>query len=63
MKRRLVIKAIEGVGYKWNRSDGEHDVYKKDGRPQLLIPKHREINNNTARAILSAAGVRDQLRK
>jgi len=114
----LVIKTIEGVGYKWNRSDGEHDVYKKDGRPILLIPKHREIkealikswcksaigilpkieaksgailvvwrvfstkilgnitsqicairlnqrfpNSNTARAILTAAGVRDQLRK
>ena len=63
MKRRLVIKAILGAGYKWNRGDGDHDVFEKKGCPPVQVPKHREINNNTAREILAAAGVKNQLKK
>ena len=63
MKRRLVIKAIKDAGYKWNRGDGDHDVFEKEGRQPVQVPKHREINHNTAREILAAAGVKDSLKK
>ncbi len=55
MKRRDLIKRLEAAGYRADR-DGDHTIYEKpDGRP-VQVPNHREINENTARAILKAAG-------
>jgi mRNA interferase HicA len=63
MKRRLIIKALEKAGYTRDRGDGDHDVYEKKGRPPIQVPKHREINNNTARTILDVAGAKRKLKK
>lgn len=57
MKRRDLIKRLEAAGYKEDRNDGGHAVYEsKNGRP-VQVPNHREINENTAKAILKAAGL------
>lgn len=57
MKRRDLIKKLEAVGYKADR-DGDHTIFeKKDHRP-VQVPKHREVNEYTARAILKAAGLK-----
>ena len=58
MKRRDLIKQLEGAGYRKVRDDGDHTVYgKEDDRP-ISAPRHREVNENTARAILKAAGLK-----
>jgi predicted RNA binding protein YcfA (HicA-like mRNA interferase family) len=59
----LVVKAVEEAGYTWNRGDGDHDIYEKEGCVPVQIPKHKEINNNTARKILDIAGAKYRLKK
>lgn len=57
MKRRDLIKKLEIAGYKLDRT-GDHAIYEKqDGRP-VQVPNHTEINENTAKAILRAAGLK-----
>lgn len=57
MKRRDLIKKLEAAGYSADR-DGDHTIYEKAGSRPVQVPKHREINENTAKAILKAAGLR-----
>lgn len=57
MKRRDLIKKLEAAGYKLDRN-GDHTIYEKEGGRPVQVPRHREINENTARAILKAAGLR-----
>lgn len=57
MKRRDLIKKLEIAGYRMDR-DGDHTIYEKEGCRPVQVPRHREINENTARAILRAAGLR-----
>lgn len=57
MKRRDLIKKLEAAGYKADR-DGDHTIFEKDGARPVQVPRHREINENTARAILKAAGLK-----
>ena len=58
MKRRDLVKEIETAGYKIKRNDGDHAIYIKTGSRSLQIPNHREINENTAKAILKIAGLK-----
>ena len=57
MKRRDLIKKLEAAGYKVDRDDGNHTIYEKDGCRPVQVPRHREINELTAKAILKVAGV------
>ena len=57
MKRRDLIKKLEAAGYRLDR-DGDHSIYEKEGCRPVQIPIHREINENTAKAILRAAGLK-----
>ena len=56
MKRRDLIKKLEAAGYRLDR-DGDHSIYEKEGSRPVQVPKHRELNENTAKAILKAAGL------
>lgn len=58
MKRRDSIKQLETAGYKIVRDDGNHTVYEKDGGRPVQVPRHQEINENTARSILKTAGLK-----
>ena len=58
MKHRDLIKELEKAGYRLARDDGNHSIYEKPGCRPVQVPRHREINENTARAILKAAGLR-----
>ena len=55
-KRRDLVKALEDAGY---MSDGgaNHEKFKKDG-VVVLLPRHREIPDETAKRILRQAGIR-----
>lgn len=57
MKRRDLVKKLESAGYKVDRDDGGHTVYEKEGSRPVQVPRHREINENTAKSILRAAGL------
>ncbi|MCI8710085.1 MAG: type II toxin-antitoxin system HicA family toxin [Dorea sp.] len=58
MKRRDLIKKLESAGYRLDRDDGGHTIYEKDGSRPVQVPRHREINENTAKSILKAAGLK-----
>lgn len=58
MKRRDLVKLLESAGYRIARDDGDHTIYEKPGFRSVQVPRHREVNENTAKGILRAAGLR-----
>ncbi len=58
MKRRDLVKKLESAGYVIDRDDGNHTIYEKKGMRPVQVPRHREINENTANSILKAAGLK-----
>jgi len=56
MKRRDLIKRLKAAGYKLDRT-GDHMIFEKAGSHPVQVPNHREIHENTARAILRTAGL------
>ena len=58
MKRRGLVRRLETAGYKVARDNGNHTIYAKPGGRSVQVPRHREINENTADAVLKAAGLK-----
>ena len=58
MKRRDLIKRLEGAGYQLTRDEGDHTIYRKPNAQAIAVPRHREINENTAKTILRTAGLK-----
>ena len=54
MKRRDLEKQLTALGWRLLRHGGSHDVWSK-GERTMAVPRHNEINENTARAILREA--------
>jgi mRNA interferase HicA len=54
MKRKDLEKVLKGMGWRFLRHGGRHDVW-TDGDRQELIPRHNEINEKLARSILREA--------
>lgn len=60
MKRRDLIKALadiaeeKGVAFVWVREGGSHSVY-RFGSANVAIPRHADINERLARAIIREA--------
>lgn len=57
MKRRDLVKKLEQAGYRKER-EGDHTIFEKKGGPPVQVPRHKEINENTARSILKVAGLK-----
>ncbi|MBQ4093776.1 MAG: type II toxin-antitoxin system HicA family toxin [Oscillospiraceae bacterium] len=51
MKRKDLIKLLLKNGWQLKRSSGGHDIYAK-GNEREPIPRHTEINEMLARAII-----------
>ena len=51
MKKRDLVKTIEKLGFWFLRSGGRHDIY-TNGDINVAVPRHNEINEITARAII-----------
>lgn len=51
MKQRDLIKKLEGAGFKFDRHGASHDVYVRE-RDIVEVPRHRELNEKLAKAIL-----------
>ncbi len=58
MKRQDLIKILESNGFKKIRDDGDHTIYKASNKRAVQVPKHREINENTAKQILKDTGLK-----
>jgi predicted RNA binding protein YcfA (HicA-like mRNA interferase family) len=54
MKRRDLEKRLRHLGWNLARHGGKHDVWAKGDR-ELVVPRHVEINEYTAKAILKEA--------
>lgn len=56
MKQRDIIRKLEAAGFEFARHGGNHDIYKR-GDDEEKIPRHREINERLAKAILRKWGL------
>lgn len=56
LKQRDLIKKLESIGFEFVRHGGNHDIYKR-GEDEEKIPRHREINEKLAKAILKKWGL------
>lgn len=56
MKRLDLIKKIEKAGYYFKEHGGNHDKY-TNGVNTVIIPRHREINEKLAKAIIKQCGL------
>lgn len=56
MKRQILIKNLENAGYYLLRHGGEHDIY-TNGTIKVQVPRHRELNEITAKQIIKKAGI------
>jgi predicted RNA binding protein YcfA (HicA-like mRNA interferase family) len=54
MKRKELVKRLRILGWVLLREGGHHSVF-TDGVRTMSVPRHKEINENTAMAILKAA--------
>jgi mRNA interferase HicA len=58
MNRRDLIKRVEAAGCVFIRHGGKHDWYQNPATGMAQpIPRHREINEHLARAILKKLSV------
>lgn len=54
MKRRELEKQMKKLGWSLYRRGAKHDIWAKGGN-KLPVPRHSEISERTARAILKFA--------
>lgn len=59
MKNRDLVKKLKAAGWKIEHG-GNHDLATHEERPgvKIPIPRHIEVNEMTARAILKQAGIK-----
>ena len=56
MKQRDLIKKLESGGFLFERHGNGHDIYVR-GTEREEIPRHKEINERLAKAILRRRGL------
>ncbi|MGN0341398.1 MAG: type II toxin-antitoxin system HicA family toxin [Roseburia sp.] len=56
MKRTDLIHKLEAAGFVFERHGGSHDIYVR-GSVKETIPRHKEINERLAKAILRRNGL------
>ncbi len=54
MKRRDLERSVRDFGWSLIRNGSRHDIWGK-GEYELAVPRHNEINEYTAKAILREA--------
>lgn len=57
MKRTDLVKLLERNGWKLKRNGANHDIY-SNGIVSETIPRHGEINENLAKAIIKRRGLK-----
>ena len=51
MKQKDLVKMLVKAGFRLDRHGGNHDIYVR-GTEQEAVPRHKEIKESTARAII-----------
>lgn len=57
MQRRQLVRWLRNYGARRVRHGGEHDIWRGPNGQQSTLPRHREINTNTGRAVCEQLGV------
>lgn len=57
MKRTDLIRLLEKNGWYLKRNGGGHDIY-TNGKSNESIPRHNEIKENLAKAIIKRQGLK-----
>lgn len=57
MKWRELISRLHSGGFRKVRDNGRHAIYLKPGIGPIPVPRHNELNEYTAIAILKQAGL------
>jgi len=57
MKRRDLIKILEDNGWYMKRHGTNHDIY-TDGKRREEVPRHTEVNEKLAKAIIKRNGLK-----
>lgn len=57
MKRSDLIKLLETNGWTFKRHGHDHDIYFK-GRDREPIPRHKEVDEQLAKAIIKRRGLK-----
>ncbi|MBQ3703357.1 MAG: type II toxin-antitoxin system HicA family toxin [Oscillospiraceae bacterium] len=57
MKRKDLISLLERNGWRLLRNGTNHDIY-TNGQIMETIPRHREISENLAKAIIKRRGLK-----
>lgn len=57
MKRRDLEKLFKDNDWYFLRSGSNHDVY-TNGKDTEMIPRHKEVNENLAKAIIKRRGLK-----
>ena len=57
MKRRELVKLLEKAGFEFKEHGGNHGTYKR-GSDTEQIPRHKEINEITAKSIIKKWGLK-----
>lgn len=57
MKTKDLINLLEKNGWKLKRHGANHDIYAKD-KVRESVPRHREINEELANAIIRRRGLK-----
>lgn len=52
MKNRELVKKLEAAGFSLERHGSNHDIYTR-GSDEEQIPRHKEINERLAKAIIN----------
>jgi len=54
MKKKDVEKRLRKLGWRLERHGANHDIW-TDGEAMVAVPRHREINEITARSLIKKA--------
>jgi len=62
MKKRILVKKLKKANFKLERHGSKHDIFIRindDGSIDIEeVPRHREVNEELARAILRKWGIK-----
>lgn len=57
MKQKDLVKLLENNGWYFVRNGGNHDIY-SNGKEVEPIPRHREVEEKLAKAIIKRRGLK-----
>lgn len=57
MKRNDLVKMFERNGWWLKRHGGDHDIY-TNGKDREAVPRHKEIDEDLAKAIIKRRGLK-----